>query len=1065
MTVAGADKHALARAIRGLRRDLRAALPQARPDTFARELFRAVVERHARTHDLSIDPGELPWLFDAALDGERAAGRTLIAKALDASELSALWSDASVLGWVYQFWRDESREAIDARIGARGRVQPDEIAEKTQLFTERYMVDWLLENSLGALTRSIAARRRERLGKPPVPPTTDGDALRPSYFVAAAGMSPDDTVPERLEDVKVLDPACGSGHFLLGAFDLLVPRYRAEAADEGRVVSDAAIAETILARNLHGIDIDSEAVRVTATVLLLAAKRLAAPAPFRAPPLWLLGLGFDPQPHRPGSPSRLTLAASVPGGDRAVAQAVELLAEWSVRGTLSSPSPEPREADVQRALTAIVAARTPADDLGLIPAGQPLGFEERLVTLLTDGRYDVVVANPPYLATAKIDLPKARLEEIFGDRPDLFAAFVERSLTLCKPRGRSAFVAPSNWLYLATFADVRARVLAGELVLVADLGKGAFRHASKLIQTSMVVVTPQRPSGRPARPSWGARIGNRTSSDEHQTERLAAGLFDSSIYHSFDPAACAAIPGAPLLFWLGSTFLERYRETPKIEAVATGAVGTATTDNERFLRAVWEIPPAEARAAAAGESTRHVPYLKGADGAAFFDPYRWVLRIDDGALAVRLAGARFELPVPRTLGVAYTTIGHRFAARLQTVPSVRDISGASFFPRAGTTNAELLCALDRTPVRELAHALNPTINFQQGDVRRLPFERHPHAEAIVAFLRARFDEDQRTRETSLSFRGPGPSCWEDAQRWAQRCIDDPSAFDRSATPDLAASPPDPADYPSAALGLVLGRFARDGEALRLAEPNEALGLPHLLIDADADADDDLATDAAAPLRVAWEAWGPSLAGADDAATLERYLRFHAFSHHLARHGGRPAYLPLASSRRTIVVYVWAQRFDAHALRAIVARVEARLAGPRNPKRTAAHHRELAAFVEDIHRLLADGPASPDHPREVDAPFATFPSDGVRVLGASLWSLVYPLWKEPRADWNALAAGDGKRHADWSRVAERWFPARVDALCRREPSIAAEHGRLEALHPEIAARWTTKLTTSLSTDPP
>jgi hypothetical protein len=206
------------------------------------------------------------------------------------------------LGWVYQFWNDPAREALDAKISGGGKIEPGEIASKTQMFTERYMVEWLLHNSLGQtwlatcaqngwmpdfhqVREGLEARRaewrtRREAGEVAL------DALMPlqseleerwKYWVPQR--LPDEAVasaPASIRELKLLDPACGSGHFLVVAFDLLVALHEEEARHRGEAWTPEEIARSVVEGNLHGVDIDPRAVQLAAAGLWLKA-RLYAP--------------------------------------------------------------------------------------------------------------------------------------------------------------------------------------------------------------------------------------------------------------------------------------------------------------------------------------------------------------------------------------------------------------------------------------------------------------------------------------------------------------------------------------------------------------------------------------------------------------------------------------------------------------------------------------------------------------------------------------------------------------------------------------------------------------------
>ena len=252
--------------------------------------------------------GDLPGLFgDVGLTRlfpvPAATLREVIAR-FDDPGLASAWTDDTTLGWVYQYWNDPDRDALDAKINGGGKIAPHEIASKTQMFTERYMVEWLLQNSLGLTWLSMCKKHGWTADAETVLPALDArraewrakrdagevalDALMPiegeledhwKYYVPQP--IPDYAVekaPASIRDVKLLDPACGSGHFLVIAFGMLVSLYREESRHRGEAITDREIAESILANNLYGIDIDPRAIQIAAAGLYLKAKSLAKDA-------------------------------------------------------------------------------------------------------------------------------------------------------------------------------------------------------------------------------------------------------------------------------------------------------------------------------------------------------------------------------------------------------------------------------------------------------------------------------------------------------------------------------------------------------------------------------------------------------------------------------------------------------------------------------------------------------------------------------------------------------------------------------------------------------------------
>ena len=237
---------------------------------------------------------------------------------LDKVEADA-WRDDTTLGWIYQYWNDPEREGIDQKMNDGGKVEPHEIASKTQMFTERYMVEWLLQNSLnnqwldicaanGWIAEAVSDRTLENLetrrqdwrqrreagdvALDELMPIENEQEQRWKYWVKPPTNQPpspqfwgnknNQSPPELgdlggnlfLRNLKLIDPACGSGHFLVIAFDLLFAFYQEESRHRGEVLTDAEIANSILENNLYGIDIDARAVQMAAAALWLKAKGL-----------------------------------------------------------------------------------------------------------------------------------------------------------------------------------------------------------------------------------------------------------------------------------------------------------------------------------------------------------------------------------------------------------------------------------------------------------------------------------------------------------------------------------------------------------------------------------------------------------------------------------------------------------------------------------------------------------------------------------------------------------------------------------------------------------------------
>ena len=279
---------------------------------FAPDLLDDETEGYATLLQLVFDElaVDLPGLFGdvglTKLFPMPAATLREVVTQLDDAALASAWTDDTTLGWVYQYWNDPERSEIDAHLDAQNKLGAADLAAKTQVFTERYMVEWLLQHTLGYAWLCICkkngwtpdaervlpmldARRAEWRQKHeagevaldahmPIASEAEDGGLEEAWKYYAPQPIPEDAVakaPASIREVKLLDPACGSGHFLVIAFGLLARMYREEARHRGVAWSDDDIAASILAHNLHGVDIDPRAIQLAAAGLYLKARTLA----------------------------------------------------------------------------------------------------------------------------------------------------------------------------------------------------------------------------------------------------------------------------------------------------------------------------------------------------------------------------------------------------------------------------------------------------------------------------------------------------------------------------------------------------------------------------------------------------------------------------------------------------------------------------------------------------------------------------------------------------------------------------------------------------------------------
>ncbi|MBI5543785.1 MAG: BREX-6 system adenine-specific DNA-methyltransferase PglX [Deltaproteobacteria bacterium] len=934
-----------------------------------------------------------------------------VVQRFDDPELLSAWTDDTTLGWVYQYWNDPEREALDAKLNDGGKIEPHEIASKTQMFTERYMVEWLLQNSLGLTWLCMCKKHGWTADAEQVLPVLDArraewrkkreagevalDALMPiegeleehwKYYVPQP--IPNDavaTAPESVKTLKLLDPACGSGHFLVIAFDLLAALYREEARHRGETVSEKEIAESILGNNLHGIDIDPRAVQIAAAAVVLKAKRLARNArPARVnlvAPLLRLGSlkADDPALVRlkrelrseAGIPEVLTekLVEALAGVDHlgsllkvdaAIEDAIREVEkaggglEAGQGDLLTGRFPE-RQAKIDwstarvtllERLEAFLARHSGEEDLGLRLDGEQLAAGVRFIRIAKERTYHLLLANPPYQSADRLADSNYLESHYSGGHADIYAAFLLRSLEFIRPGGLVAMVAMRGWMFLAQYKALRARVLAASDVRsMADLGTGAFssRSMDDVISSAMFVLrgTSAGPSSVAIR---AAPLADATR-DAGKPVRRRASLMCQEARFEFDTSALAVVEGRPLIYWWGGAFLRWYGSTQKLGEVSPARLGINTGDNARFLRFWWEVARGAADVVRHGDARpasgrRWLAYIGGAKGRIWFEELRLIVNWASAALEMRVFDtvsggvALRNLDYQLKRGVAFAMIGAACTARLHRYVSVFDSKGSSVFH---PDPEWIVCLLNRTASQQILQALNPSISFQVGDVNRLPLAPVADSGAICQVLEGEFSRREAAREQSVEFRGPGAHSWNAAQAWAG------VAVDREVGRDLVRFEPhdeEPrgVEFVSFAVGVALGRFGVGREGVQLVASDASLPSGCLFLSA-ASGEDSLAHSACASLHSAWAEHGPSLGEADD---LRTYLRSGYFKHHKSIFENRPIYFPLSSAKRNFVAWVSIHRWTSNTLTTLLA------------DHLVPERRRLEGELDDLRKARAKG---------------------------------------------------------------------------------------------------------------
>lgn len=702
---------------------------------------------------------DAPVLFDPrnpllALEPSAPALDKLVDVFADAA-LADVWAEPDALGWTYQFFKTADE---DDRKGVTAPRTSRELALRNQFFTPRYVVDFLVHNSLGRrlLEADPASSMADHLSMLVAPPTSQG-------------------APLELDEARVLDPAVGSGHFLLGCYDVL------ERAWAARGVAAAEAAPRIVSA-LWGIDIDPRCAQVASAAIVLRARRrcregeLPSPKVFTARAL----------PEDPGA-WHDALSELDRSEQELVARLRDVLRQAPVLGSLlkveealaaeirgMSPGADPEsplfapiardsfgraEGRILAALhrAAAEADATAAERLLAAEASDAIGFIEALRQ-----RYDAVLMNPPFgepVAETKGYL-KAAYPWIPTGTHDMLAGFVGRGVELCNEQGYLGAITSRAGMFLTTFERWRTEVLlAHRLVTFADLGPGVMHSA--VVEAAAYVLGAR--TSAPQDEGVFLRLVN----EPDKTFALAKSIAElkevgsSPLARTVRPADFDLIPGSPLAHWSTRSVRSLYWTLPSLESAAADVRrGSWPGDDFRYLRLWWEV-----RCLPGSQRSGWVNYAKGGRYSPLYsEPYLVVSWDRDRGTFLGFYGRRGRpSALPENVNYFFQA-GLTWPRRTQGGFNPRILPEGCAFADKGpaifATNATPSCMILGWLSSRLANALIELTahfgSYEVGLVQRLPWagarlddaaeRRVADATTTAALARARLDEgDETTR--------------------------------------------------------------------------------------------------------------------------------------------------------------------------------------------------------------------------------------------------------------------------------------------------------------------------------
>ena len=660
-----------------------------------------------------------------------------------------VWRADDVLGWVYEYYNVKLLDDL-RRKGSREGLEPEDVPPANQFYTPHWVVRMLTDNSLGKLylehtgelgdvvEQQMQFSPDERKNRSLSPDESSSIADFCTYLVPS-GEEGEPTDFEHPEELRIIDPACGSGHFLLYAFDVLERIWRAETD-----LAHKEIPRKILQHNLYGVDLDMRACQLAAFNLYLKGRTRAETEGangFEMPDVGIVcadakiaNVAGAEEVFSEVSNSRENIESALENILAAFEEVHGLGSLLDVRGTLGEMF-EDGGGGQQLSLTDDFSAdhtlssflHTLRDAIAKHHEGESFLAQDlrsfvRLLDILAQD-YDVALMNPPYGSRNR--MPKtvrSYVEDHYDYTPEFYINFFEVCDRVLKPRGRVGMLVPRSFMFKRRFEGFRKDFVGelGSFDFLAEYGLGVLDNATVRTVGTVIRDTPESTESG----SFIRLHDLQSKEKERAFTDLLSGSLDDDIRRKYtvEMSEFGIVPGAPISYWVPSTIRNLHSSEYKLDPEAGGADGTPvavaangmnTGDNDRFLFKNWEVsdaPPA-------------IPYAKGGSDAWILPRSRIMMNwAGDGSEVARFPGSvvkNEELFGKEGLTWTYAKeTGRRFGYFPEG--GAFDGKGSMLFPST-VDPWKMMAAVNSTLYHNLFLSLTPERDWQVGDVGRIPW--------------------------------------------------------------------------------------------------------------------------------------------------------------------------------------------------------------------------------------------------------------------------------------------------------------------------------------------------------
>ena len=614
------------------------------------------------------------------------------------------YRQSELIGWLYQFYISEKKDEVFAAFKNKKKAEAEDIPAATQIFTPNWIVKYMVQNTVG----------RIYLDNNPYSDLKENW----KYLVESSESTPEDAKLEvsDIEAMKVLDPACGSGHILVEAFDLLYQIYMEEGYSRREAV------EAILTRNLFGVDIDTRARQLAMFALLMKAAQLDP---------YFLEAGILPQvfdmsgiPEVSTETKNILSELLMTRDDNVLTElldALELMQQATNLGSIMKfqISAETRDI-VERRL------REYQENGELPPSVQVFLPAFRILQVLTT-QYAAVVANPPYMGSGNMNVALSKYVTVnyTEGKADLFAVFMYVAMNLLLDKGKMGMINMQSWMFLSSFEKLRKFFLNNyQIDTMLHLGPRTFDELSgEVVQNTAFVISKHLPLYGGI---YHRLIDGRNCADKEDLFLNGKGSYKNIPQKNFEK-----IPGCPIGYWVSEKILTRFAGNLALSAVCKPTQGLATADNARFLRYWNEVDfkriafNVKSSEEALKSRKKWFPTTKGGSFRRWYGNMSYVVNWENEGLELKT----FKGSVIRNEWRYFTKNGVTWSTISSGKPSFRyfdkswlfETKGSVCFPEEEQNILKIMGYLNTPLTYAFLQTLSPTLDYHEGPMGRIPY--------------------------------------------------------------------------------------------------------------------------------------------------------------------------------------------------------------------------------------------------------------------------------------------------------------------------------------------------------